>query len=690
MTLGRTWPLLLCLFGLWGCGSDDEIMPPPARGGVGDPCAMDLQCAAGLRCENRVCVADVDASAPVPDASVDAMVDAGPARCLVGVTEEPFEDAELSYHWRGAGLPLPEYEQVISTPVVIDFLPEITGTSVPEVIFISYRQPDQGAVLRVMSGKAPHETRMTLSGDGSGPLTAERTGVPSLRYDSHPATGDLDGDGSPEVVAILEDGGAVAWRANGEQMWRAFFPDVEAGTSGAVAIADVDRDGQAEVVIGRMVIDGLTGRVDWVGTRGRGINIMGPISCVADVNGEGGMEVVAGRTVYLASGEVLWEGRESSGDGFCAIADLFDESGETGTDGRPEVIRVADSTLIIHDGATGEVVWERSLSSCSRNRGRGGPPTVADFDGDGVPEIGVAGAYCYVVYDPICEAAGVPAGCQTSGTLWRIVTEDASSSVTGSTVFDFNGDGRAEVIYNDEEYFRVLDGRDGSVIFSDPNPSRTRTEQPIVADVDNDGNAEIVFVANTLASFAGDTIPVEERIPGVEIWQSGSDSWVGARPVWNQHTFHLDNVGADGRIPTNETASWSSHNSYRLNYADLDALAAPDLVPGGIRTDPAGCGGAGLLICAEVRNLGETRFGSGIEVAFYAGDPSSGGMFIAEGNTVGTAGPGEMTEACISWPEAPSEDVDIWVVVDVDDRERECREDNNAGRIGSARCPLVE
>jgi hypothetical protein len=80
------------------------------------------------------------------------------------------------------------------------------------------------------------------------------------------------------------------------------------------------------------------------------------------------------------------------------------------------------------------------------------------------------------------------------------VTEDDSSRVTSSSVFDFNGDGAAEVVYNDECFFRVYDGLTSEVLFKNNSPSRTRIENPVIADVDNDGNAEIVFCSNNDAS----------------------------------------------------------------------------------------------------------------------------------------------------------------------------------------------
>jgi hypothetical protein len=88
--------------------------------------------------------------------------------------------------------------------------------------------------------------------------------------------------------------------------------------------------------------------------------------------------------------------------------------------------------------------------------------------------------------------------------LWASLTQDLSSSATGSSVFDFQGDGANEVIYNDECFLHVYDGRNGSELLSDnmgnrgprPNSTRTRHEYPVVADVDLDGNSEIIVTAN--------------------------------------------------------------------------------------------------------------------------------------------------------------------------------------------------
>ena len=114
--------------------------------------------------------------------------------------------------------------------------------------------------------------------------------------------------------------------------------------------------------------------------------------------------------------------------------------------------------------------------------GDGGPPTVADFDGDGFVEIGVAQKNYYYVVKPNYDKNELEI-------LWQTRNHDFSSSVTGSTVFDFEGDGAAEVVYNDECFLWVYDGKTGEVKFATPTTSFTVTEASLVADIDGDGRA---------------------------------------------------------------------------------------------------------------------------------------------------------------------------------------------------------
>jgi len=128
----------------------------------------------------------------------------------------------------------------------------------------------------------------------------------------------------------------------------------------------------------------------------------------------------------------------------------------------------------------------------------------------------------------------------------------------GCALFDFDGDGRAEVIYNDECNFRIYDGVNGDVLFKEPSESRTRIEYPVVADVDNDGSAEIVVASNE-----GYDDPDPE--PAIQVIRDKEDRWIQARRIWNQHTYHVTNVNEDATIPVFEKPNWETFNTFRTN-----------------------------------------------------------------------------------------------------------------------------
>ena len=122
----------------------------------------------------------------------------------------------------------------------------------------------------------------------------------------------------------------------------------------------------------------------------------------------------------------------------------------------------------------------------------GGPPTIADFDGDGLPEVAAAGGYGYVIFNG-----------EDGSPLWFMDTIDRSSRCTGSSVFDFEGDGAAEAVYADECFLRIYEGATGRVIFSAARSSGTTYENPVIVDVDGDYRTEIVSAVNDYAGTLG-------------------------------------------------------------------------------------------------------------------------------------------------------------------------------------------
>jgi hypothetical protein len=102
----------------------------------------------------------------------------------------------------------------------------------------------------------------------------------------------------------------------------------------------------------------------------------------------------------------------------------------------------------------------------------------------------------------------------------------------------------------------VYDSIDGSVLLQTSRASGTLSEYPVVADVDNDGSAEIVVVSNRYAGLPD---------PTVQVIRDVEDRWIQARRIWNQHAYHVTNVREDGTIPQFEPPHWHTVNTFRTN-----------------------------------------------------------------------------------------------------------------------------
>lgn len=495
--------------------------------------------------------------------------------------------ATLEWSWTSSTIE-PTALNVMMTPAVVD----LTGDGVPEVIFGSTASTGGGyvevGVLRALNGATGAELFTQTD--------------PALRISttSAIAVGDIDNDNLPEIVACDNSGTRlICFEHDGTFKWRS--PALEAIYWGAPSIADLNADGTPEIVQGRQCLD-ANGALLWTGTAGAGGDSVGRISFASDVDADGQLEVVAGRTVYSATGAIEFNNANLP-DGLCAVAN-FD------ADAQGEIVVVSGGIVRLYDLGAGGALQQLWMASIPGGGG-GGPPTIADYDADGQPEIGVAGASRYAVFEP------------TGALKWAAVTQDGSSNRTGSSVFDFNGDGSAEVVYRDELHLRIYDGNTGAVLFQVPMSSCTWHEYVLVADVDADGNAEIVAVANNNCGFG------PQR--GVYVYGATNDDWVPTRRVWNQHAYHITNVDEDGGIPQFEATNWltppsAPFNNFRQNaFNPLNPQAAPDLTASFLRATPTTFP---QTVTARIGNAGDVLVGAGIPVSFYDGDPAAGGVLL--------------------------------------------------------------
>ncbi|MBW2588181.1 MAG: VCBS repeat-containing protein, partial [Deltaproteobacteria bacterium] len=318
-----------------------------------------------------------------------------------------------------------------------------------------------------------------------------------------------------------------------------------------------------------------------------------------------------------------------------------------------------------------------------------GPPTVADFDGDGFAEVGTASSTAYVVFDFQCTGNPLPEGCEREWVRWMVENDDCSSRATGSSVFDFEGDGSAEVVYADETTFRIFKGSDGTILYEDDShSSNTRLEMPIVVDVDNDGKSEIV-------------VPEPNRDDpdrgGIEIWEDADNNWVRTRRIWNQHAYSVTNVTEDGQIPRVPEPNWtrSRLNNFRQNVQPGGLFDAPDFVVREIsRLD---CDESQFTLAVLVGNDGSLSVPPGILTHIVV---ATNDARVFDLGTVPTRdwllpGQSEQLEVVFEVPSGPQVTAIVVSATADDDgvggqRYNECNEDNNQARSNPISCPSVQ
>jgi hypothetical protein len=685
-----------------GSYCDLSLGPAPS----GDAGVPDGACTSGATPRTGKCLS----SPPTCAAGTDP---GKPETCLKACEYKPpttdFTPV-VKYAWGGQNT-APYASDVMMAPIVVNLDDDncdgkVNQNDIPEIVFSTFTGGayfKQGTLhaISIVGGKVVDKWTMPNVVQPGGGLAAA----------------DLDGDGKPEIVgcanpgpsgasccdALAQNTGAIAFRADGTSFWtQADTTQVHCGYE-APAIGDLDGDGKPEVVIGWTILDGKTGAVkknlDPTATWGA------KLTGLADLDGDGKLDVTDGQRAYRADGTVLWDLRAATA-GTNAISGGYHAIGDFDRDGKPEVVVISSSAphamhVVAYDATKpgGARVIRKNVdinngtstkTFCSAaSEYGGGPPTVADFNGDGVPDIGAAGAVGYVVFDGKKLMDGTVA--DNALVLWFKTTHDCSSAVTGSSVFDFNGDGKAEVIYSDEYHLWMYDGPTGTnLIPSTCNTTGTLWEYPLVADVDNDGQADIVVASNAYAVTCPDD---GSKQSGIRIFGSASGSWVRTRRVWNEHTYHITNVGEDGVVPASEPTNWTQPglNDYRQNKQPGNVFAAPDAV---VSLAPRCAGGYALV--ATVRNLGQAPLPAGVAVGFYQGAPSTGTK-LGAGVTTHTLYPAEAEEVVLVLSSPPSEltsgAATAYAVVDDGTPAHawhECRTTNDVSDVVSGKCGGIQ
>jgi hypothetical protein len=626
----------------WGRTLAIAALAACAHSGPGDPCRP--ACGSGQVCRYETCVPTPTACTANPGCTGDQYCDRSAGECLPwGVGPGGTSDRScagdavpgvffptLQCEWLGPppGDPFPGHVNVLATPMVA----ALDDPATPSIVFTSYNFNDAHGVesctgsddryfgvIRVIDGRTC-EQRATLAS-------------PSVVASAPLAIADLGGDdATPEIVAARSQGGLVAFthKSSGWQvLWQtaSTFADQLCDWAGP-AIHDLDDDGVPEVIFYGAVYNGQTGAVidESIAASVDSIGV-GYIPVVADVDGDGAPELVTGTKLYTwdkLTHRWAVKGPLPGGNGQVAVGDFgtfpaIGQDDRAHTDGIAE-IAVAYQGIVHVFTTTGREVFKANFRGTS-GVAQGGPLILADFDGDGRIEIGSAGATGYHVFDPDCTSAPDPATCRslsTDGVLWVAPTQTRVGDLAGSSVFDFDGDGRPEVAFSDQCFTRLYDGATGKVLYSRARTSCLWYENPVIADTDGDLDAELITTSNAACAVAcpaidpmfdgvacasdadcagatrcgrdqrsdgvgrcrctadadcGDGFACRDPIAGaspagkvcrashaptastgVHVLADAADRWISARPIWNQHAFSVTNVDPAGKVP--RTSQW--------------------------------------------------------------------------------------------------------------------------------------
>ncbi len=434
---------------------------------------------------------------------------------------------------------------------------------------------------------------------------------------------DFDADGRPEIFY-------------GNEIWT-YPEDLSAGCAGCVTkLLDTDRDGAADAKHGCFIYGaGPQGMISSVA------DVLAPADCGGDAECDGPELIVAGEvwSVDLATPAVtrrfnaddLVSG--SFGDGFNAVADVDN-------DGDLDVVVHATApsgNLFAFDPKSAELLQTWNISGAP---GHGySPLTIADvwdedLADDGDSTNGSARNIPEIIFTRVKQLYAV--NLDSAAPVWALATGDDSGS-TSAAVFDFNGDGVLEIAYRDTASIRVMYG--GPMAYAPAGVSGARNyasfacrsatmnEGPAVADVDDDGAAELLAVCGSSPTAT------------LQIFESAGAPWREARSVWNQPIFSPGAIDDRGRVypvaqargayipPTTRqrplNVALAQLSPQDLRPRDANVIPATDAALSNVSVRaPGSCDGDGpFIVSFTIANEGDVSVPGAMPVAVFGAAP---------------------------------------------------------------------
>ena len=362
------------------------------------------------------------------------------------------------------------------------------------------------------------------------------------------------------VFVLCNDGKLRSYSKNGQLLHTA---DVDPPCDGVPAFADFNNDGYPEVYIGNAIYDAATLKQLCAGPANgnKGLSYRGSppnvyphhanyaLSFAYNFFGDEKMELVCGNTIYnvniasrtnpalnsITTNKTITPPNGFPQDGQVSLADLD-------LDGEIDVVVTKDLTddcvddntyFYAYKPSTGNILFQFSIYCRSA-----GLPVICNIDSDPHPEI-LFVDYLRDVYSEKMHCLRYTTG-NGLDEIWAVHHNDPSGMTT-MVFFDFNNDEIPEIVFRDAYALNIINGSDGNVLYSYPMRSGSACEHAIVADVNNDGHAEIL-ATGLLEEYYGNNGHGSLNL-------FGHLEWPSARQVWNQYAYNVTNINNDLTVP---------------------------------------------------------------------------------------------------------------------------------------------